>query len=122
MNENNLKAILARNPQLTVSEGDQNPRQLSSTKPKRGTENEMVGVEKGKAESMVVPKVSFTFYRCRLLDVDGFRGGEKDLLDGLVKSGLLPGDEVGKIELDPPQQIKVTHRYQEETVITIRYE
>jgi|SRR5215469_6050528 len=132
MNETDLKNILARNPQLTVSdnlghnhtvsEGVGNTRQVPASKSELGKKNEVVGVEERKVESMGCPRVSFVFYRCRLLDVDGFRGGEKDLLDGLVKACLLPGDKVGEITLDPPRQVKVDHRNQEETVITIRYE
>jgi len=127
MNEQDLKNILARNPQLTVSEaGDaarnyfSNTRQIPAKEPERRTPDALESVAEGEEARMVRPVVSFRFYRTRLLDVDALN--PKDLLDGLVKAALIPGDKVGEIILEPLVQIKVSHRYQEETVITIRYE
>jgi len=120
MNENDLKAILARNPQLTVSEGIGNSRQVLAKEPERGEKDALASVAEREKKSLVCPVVSFLFRLVRLRDVDAFN--PKDLLDGLVKAGLIPGDGVGEIILEPSQQIKVAHRCEEETVITIRYE
>jgi len=120
MNEQDLKNILARNPQLTVSEGIGNTRQVPAKEPERREKDALASVAEGKEACMATPRVSFTFSCCRFRDVDAFN--PKDLLDGLVKAGLLPGDKVGEIILEPMEQIKVAHRHQEETVITIRYD
>src|SRR5215469_2754555 len=120
MNETNLKHILARNPQLTVSEGVGNTRQIPAKEPERREKDALASLAKGETQGMVCPTVSFIFYRVRLVDVDALN--PKDLIDGLVKAGLLPGDKVGEIILEPPTQEKVAHRHQEETVIRIRYE
>ena len=127
MNETDLKNILARNPQLTVSEaGDaarnyfSNTRQIPAKEPERREKDALASLAKGETQGMVCPTVSFIFYRVRLVDVDALN--PKDLIDGLVKAGLLPGDKVGEIILEPPTQEKVAHRNQEETVIRIRYE
>lgn len=62
--------------------------------------------------------VRFVGYRCRPLDPDNFAGGCKDLLDGLRHAGLIPGDEPWKITFETAQ-VKVAHRTQERTEITI---
>jgi hypothetical protein len=115
MNESDLKHILARNPAIRVSD----TRQVLAQEPERRTPDALDGVAAGKTTSMGRPSVSFVFYRSRLVDVDALN--PKDLLDGLVQAGLLPGDEEGVINLLGCTQVKVAHRHQEETVITIRY-
>src|SRR5215469_793190 len=120
MNENDLKAILTRNPQLTVSEGIGNTRQVLAKEQKRGTPYALEELAEGEATCLGPPSICFVFRRTRLVDVDALN--PKDLIDGLVKAGLLPGDKVGQIILEPMEQIKVAHRCEEETVITIRYE
>jgi hypothetical protein len=119
MTEAELQAILARNPQISLDDTNTSCRKVPPSQPQRRTPDALDCVEAGKASSLGTPRVSFVFYRTRLLDVDGFRGGEKDLLDGLVKAGILPGDEVGKIELDPAKQTKVYHKRDERTEIEI---
>jgi hypothetical protein len=132
MNESELRNILARNPQLTatdnlghrdpVSQRTRDQSKIPAQEPKRRAPDALASVATGETKSMGRPRVSFMFRYSREGDADRFRGGEKDLLDGLVKAGLLPGDEKDKIILDPYQEEKVAHRHQEETVITIRYE
>jgi hypothetical protein len=131
VNEQELRHILARNPAVTVTDHLGRSDRVSSrtddrgevhtTESQPGTPDALDAVATGKKQSVGMPRVSFVFYRSRLLDVDGFRSCEKDLLDGLVKACLLPGDKVGQIILDPPRQEKVAHKWQEETVIRIRY-
>jgi hypothetical protein len=130
MNESELRNILARNPQLTatdnlghrdpVSQRTRDQSKIPAKEPERRTSDALDSVAEGEITSMVRPTVSFTFYRTRLCDVDAFN--PKDLIDGLVKAGLLPGDEANTINLLGCTQVKVAHRHQEETVITIRYE
>jgi hypothetical protein len=115
MDESDLRNILARNPAIRVSDPGKIPAQESE----RRAPDALASVATGETPGMGVPRVCFKFYRTRLVDVDALN--PKDLLDGLIKAGLLPGDEVGKIILSPPVQVKVAHRHQEETVITIRY-
>ena len=130
MNESDLRNILARNPQLTTTDnlGHRDPiskrardqSKIPAKEPERREKDALADVAAGETKSMGRPRVSFVFHLVRLRDVDAFN--PKDLIDGLIKAGLLPGDEVGEIILEPCTQVKVAHRWQEETVITIRYE
>jgi len=120
MNESELRNILARNLQLTVSEGVGNTCKVPAKKSERGTPYALEELAEGEATCLGPPSIRFVFRRTRLVDVDALN--PKDLIDGLVKAGLLPGDKVGQIILEPMEQIKVAHRCEEETVITIRYE
>jgi hypothetical protein len=120
MNEQDLRKILERNPAISVAEGVSDPRQVPPKVEKRRAPDALAKVAEGETASMGCPVVSFTFYRTRLVDVDALN--PKDLIDGLCKAGLLPGDKVGETILAASEQIKVDHRSEEETVITIRYE
>ena len=65
--------------------------------------------------------VRFIGYRLRPLDPDNFAGGCKDLLDGLRHAGLLHGDEPWRIKFQT-EQIKVSSRSEERTVVQIEYQ
>ena len=75
---------------------------------------------KGEAQGTGRPHVSFTLRRVHLLDWDGKYGVLKDLLDGLVTCGLLPGDREDQIT-GTCQQIKVAHFADEKTIIEVTY-
>ena len=72
----------------------------------------------GKTSGARVPHVCFTLCRTRLLDVDAKYGSIKDLLDGLQYAGLISGDREGEITLEV-NQVKVSHRSEEKTLISI---
>ena len=75
---------------------------------------------KGKAQSARRPHVCFTLCRSRLLDWDAKYGVLKDLLDGLVIAGLIPGDREDQITGEC-KQVKVKSRKEEKTVIQITF-
>lgn len=64
--------------------------------------------------------VRFTGYRIRPLDPDNFAGSVKDLLDGLRRAQLIPGDEWKQIRLET-EQVKVAKREEERTEIELIY-
>ena len=72
------------------------------------------------AGSLARPLVRFISRRCRPLDPDNLAGGCKALLDGLVASGLLPGDGPSQIATEYRQQ-KVERRRDEATIVEIFY-
>lgn len=130
MNEDQLKAILARNPSITVTEhnfrdcnsipsGTTDHGQVSTKEPERREADALASVAERETKSVGCPRISFTFYRCRLVDVDALN--PKDLLDGLVKACLIPDDKEGAIILEPPRQEKVAHKTEERTGIIIKY-
>ena len=63
-------------------------------------------------------RVSFTGYRVRPIDPDGFAGSTKDLLDGIRRAGLIPYDSWRDITLET-QQEKVKTYAEERTEIEI---
>ena len=60
-------------------------------------------------------RVSFTGYRVRPLDPDGFAGSTKDLLDGIRRAGLIPDDSWRHITLETQQEKVKT--YAEECMV-----
>lgn len=64
-------------------------------------------------------KVRVTSLRRRLLDIDNLAGGSKFIIDALRYQGFIRDDSPDHIELSF-SQIKVRHRNQEETVVTIQ--
>jgi hypothetical protein len=78
------------------------------------------GSGKGEAQSTGRPHVCFTLCRVSLLDWDAKYGALKDLLDGLVNAGLLPGDRENQITGEC-NQVKVRHFSEEKTEITITF-
>jgi hypothetical protein len=72
------------------------------------------GKEKGVGRTVV----SFTGYRVRPLDPDGFAGSIKDLLDGCRRAGLIVDDSFWHVRLIT-DQVKVKSFKQEKTVIEI---
>ena len=119
MTENELQAILARNPQVTTDDPHTSNRKLPSTHPKPRETYVLVDVAKGKETSVARPFIKFTFFFSGRCDPDAYRGGEKDLLDGLVKAGIIAGDEADKITLAPPEQIRVDYKKDQRTEIEI---
>lgn len=74
----------------------------------------------GEKQSVGRIRVSFTGYRVRPLDPDGFAGSTKDLLDGLRRAGLIPDDSWRHIKLETEQE-QVAHFNEERTEITITW-
>ena len=63
-------------------------------------------------------RVSFTGYRVRPIDPDGFAGSTKDLLDGIRRADLIPDDSWRHIKLET-QQEKVKTYAEERTEVEI---
>ncbi len=74
----------------------------------------------GKKEGVGRTRLRFVGCRIRLLDPDNFAGSTKDLIDGLVKSGLVRDDSVEHIILET-EQVKVAHKKEQRTEIVITY-
>lgn len=91
---------------------------LPDAKPERDETPALGGTVQGKAEGVHRATVRFTGYRVRPLDPDNFAGSIKDLLDGLRHANLISGDEAWRIKLET-QQVRVSHRHEEATVIEI---
>jgi len=91
---------------------------LHSAEPQQNTSSPLVKTETRKVENPSRVSVSIGIYRSRILDSDNAWGGSKALVDCLVTVGLLPGDSPSDIDLNV-QQIKVSRKAQEQTVIEI---
>lgn len=91
---------------------------LSHSESKRNQTPALGGAVSGKAEGVHRIIVRFVGFRTRPLDPDNFAAGCKDLLDGLRHSALIPGDEAWTIDFQTRQE-KVSHHWQEKTVIEI---
>ena len=72
------------------------------------------------AESVQRIVVRFTGFRVRPIDPDNFAGSVKDLLDGLRRVRLIPGDEWHRIKLET-EQVKVASAAEERTEIELIY-
>lgn len=120
MNEQELKAILARNPQITARD-NRTLREIHAAQPEQRTPDALDSVVQGKTEGQGSVTVQFTFCRVRLVDVDAIASGAKDLLDGLQNAALIPGDSPGQIVFSASQK-KVGSKSQEGVAIQIDYE
>lgn len=126
MNEADLKAILARNPAITVERDDNDKpariylscNKVHTPVEERGTPDALDEVVPGEETRQTRPIVRFIFYRTRLLDADARAHGCKDMLDGLVEAGFIPGDREEEIDFDA-KQIKVSYKKDERTEIEI---
>lgn len=123
MNEDQLKAILARNKWIRVEETENsyvfsNRREVPTPEPERGAPDALDEMVPREETSQARPIVRFIFYRTRLLDCDARAHGCKDLLDGLVEAGILPGDREDQIDFDARQK-KVHYKKDERTEIEI---
>jgi hypothetical protein len=79
------------------------------------------GAQRSAAGGAARPHVSFTLYRCgTLLDWDQKYSSVKWVLDALVEERLLPGDREEDITGEV-RQIRVAHRAEQKTVLTISY-
>lgn len=95
-------------------------RSLQNPKPERNQAPALDKATPRKVSRLEKVTVRFTGRRCRLLDADNFAGSVKELLDGLVRAGLLDDDSPEHIILIT-QQEKVAHRKDEQTIIEIDY-
>jgi hypothetical protein len=112
-----LNDMLARNPQLSVSENHA-PRKVQDPKPERNQTPTLVRAKKREDRSIPGVTVRFCGYRVRPLDPDNFAGGCKDLLDGLRHSGLISDDSWFAIKLET-RQVKVRTYREEWTEVEI---
>ncbi len=98
---------------------DNPPRsQLPDSAPQQDQAPTLGAAIPGEAQGVGRPGVRFTLYRLGLLDDDSAHASAKDLLDGLHHAGLIPGDAPNQISLTV-DQIKVSHRKDQRTEITI---
>lgn len=119
MNESELRAILARNPAITIN--DPHRGEVRNSVPESNAAATLDSMEKREGESQACVRVRFTGYRVRLLDPDNFAGSVKDLLDCLRQSLLIVDDSPDHIILETTQQ-KVGTRKEERTEIVITYD
>jgi hypothetical protein len=117
MTKAELNGLLARNPQLSISE-NQASGLLSrpGNKPKRT--NALGTTSQGTDEGVARPFVRFIGYRVRPCDPDNFPRSCKDLLDGLRHAQLISGDEPWRI-IFQTEQVKVRAASEERTEIEI---
>ena len=92
--------------------------QVSSPKSKQDKAATLDTTVPGKEEGSKRVIVRFIGYVCRPLDYDNFIAGTKDLLDGIVKAGLIPDDSTEFI-IHEARQIKVATRKEERVEIEI---
>ena len=64
--------------------------------------------------------VRYLSLRTSLLDDDNHAGGSKYFTDAMRAIGIIPGDDPCSVKIEWDQQ-KVSHKDQEETVVTIIY-
>ncbi len=93
---------------------------VCDAKLERNKAKPLVEAVSGKKESVDRVIVCITGYRVRPLDPDNFAGGTKDIIDGLRHAGLLDDDSPDKIILRT-EQVKIRHRENQKTVVTIEY-
>ena len=93
---------------------------LHDAEPKRYAPTALGEVAGGKAASLQRITVRFTGFRVRPIDPDNFAGSVKDLLDGLRRVRLIPGDEWHRIKLET-EQVKVASAQDERTEIELIY-
>lgn len=101
MTENELKALLARNPQIKIEDNARTRLQdpLDQPVPLETLADKTPAKERGR----VRVTVRIVSLRSRRLDETNLRGGVKFLEDALVARGLIPGDAPGDIVLSVEQ-------------------
>lgn len=114
-----LDALLRRNPQLSVDDYPPSAG-LPSALAQCPSLPSLEPPASGQAGGLERPLVRITSCRCRSLDPDNLIGGAKALVDGLVASGLLPGDGPQDIDREYCQK-KVKRRAEESTIVEIFY-
>lgn len=120
MTKEDLKALLLRNPQISVDENKAGGL-VSNPEPKRHKKTTLGGSIRREKESVGRPTVRFIGYRIRRTDPDNFAGSVKDLLDGLRQAGVIDDDRVQDIILQTEQE-KVCSKAKERTEIEIIYD
>ena len=93
---------------------------LQYAEPEHHPQAALEPVAEREKESVDRITVRFTGFRVRTLDPDNFAGSVKDLLDGLRRAQLIPGDEWQQIRLET-EQIKVSTQAEERTEIELIY-
>lgn len=94
--------------------------ELPDAEPEQSPRAEPLGADQGKGSGDGRTVVRIVSRRTRLLDADNLAGGTKYLTDAIRKVGLLVEDSPESVALEFAQQ-KVSHKDQEETVVTIIY-
>jgi hypothetical protein len=117
MTRDELRAVLARNPQLSTDE-NQTGRSVRGKAHQSKRKNALGSKVSGTEEGLDRPIVRFVGYRVRPCDPDGFPRSCKDLLDGLHHAGIIHGDEPWNIILQT-EQVKVRSTSEERTEIEI---
>ena len=64
-------------------------------------------------------RLTVTSYRLKLCDPDNLKGGMKVLVDALRRSGMLVDDSPEWLDFPEPAQVRVRHRHQQKTVVTL---
>lgn len=118
MTEQQLNAILQRNPQLIKVDEHNTRCPLPNPKPERHKASALGKAIRGEADRVQRVIIRFTGFRVKPLDPDNFAGSVKDLLDGLRHAHVIGGDENWRIKLET-EQVKVSHYKDEKTVIEI---
>ena len=91
--------------------------ELPDTKPQCIVRNEPLAAKENQGPNAGRTIVRFVSYRLRLCDPDDLC--PKYLLDGLRYAGLIPGDSEAEVDYERPRQVKVYHKKDERTEITI---
>ena len=79
-----------------------------------------MGTDQGEGPGKARITLRVRSLRTRLLDADNLAGGSKFFVDAIRRMGLVPEDDPESVALEFAQQ-KVSHKDQEETVVTIIY-
>lgn len=119
MNHGNQRTIIRLFPNASRSLLEANGA-LPYAEPQPDPTPALGSVAEGKTESLRRVTVRFTGFRQRLLDPDNFAGSVKDLLDGLRRVQLIPGDEWHRIKLET-EQVRVRNKAEERTEIELIY-
>ena len=117
LSQQQLDALLKRNPSLTVDSDTTGVDRLCATKPEcpEGVPLDSASKREGKVRRRA--KILFTVYARRPLDWDNYR--LKDLQDCIVKSGILDGDEWDVLE-GSVVSAKAHKKEEERTVVEIQ--
>lgn len=101
---------------------NENPPRSRVQNPKlEPTSQALAGSSPGEKDGAIRPVVLITSFRCGTpLDATNLRGGVKALEDQLVESGLIPDDSEEAADIQV-KQVRVLHRFEERTEITIEY-
>lgn len=94
--------------------------QLPHSKPQRDHAQPLGQTAQGATEVLGRVRVCCQGHRVRPVDPDNFAASVKNCVDFLRRAGLIDGDEPWKIILET-DQVKVSHFYEEKTIVTLVY-